>query len=580
MPNVSSFGTQTDNAVVQGTVTDRQMTIPEVPPQGLMSVGPRVTPNFVKPREWNDQTTYHFFDAVKDGKGNAYVATKPVVPAGTQLSDENYWFLWADPDTRIDELNEIVKTYNQRITQVESDVKTKAPTNHASTETVYGIGDAANYGHVKLATDETPKNSDSNSGVAATPKMIFDVKEKLKGNVKFYNFDDLGAIVNELITEGINSIYIPAGNYNMKTPINLTTGSIFADSNAKIVCNEDMAYMVLIGKKSIREPNIKLSGGVWDANNLAQSCIEVQACQYSTIENLTVENFKEFGISTGYQLSYGESGALTISKCVFKGSNDIQDDCALNISQSNDSWISNCVFRNTKKGAIVDSTNLKFEGIHGWIANKSKFNDSVLFEIKKTGGNTWINTVVDTYNIGFLWHVYTFANICNTNFMCNTNFGSEATLFAVDDAYRDNIQLNAFGINTYPNSGTLHITNETFTKIASTNFKYNIQGISISQTGTIVDMIPKLANVVASVGFFSNSTLNKSTNFDKLSDIVIYVNTFTGEGGQGYPENVTGFFRQYSMNDDNKIQIIYGATNMYHRIKYNGAWKSWVKSAV
>lgn len=116
MPNVSNFGTQTDNAVVQGTVTDRDMVIPDVPPQGLMSVGPRVTPNFVKPREWNDQTTYHFFDAVKDGNGSAYIATKPVVPAGTQLSDENYWFLWAAPDTRIDELNEIVKTYNQRIT--------------------------------------------------------------------------------------------------------------------------------------------------------------------------------------------------------------------------------------------------------------------------------------------------------------------------------------------------------------------------------------------------------------------------------------------------------------------------------
>lgn len=122
MPNVSSFGAQTDNSVVQGTVTDRAMVIPDIPPQGLMSVGPRVTPNFVKPREWNDQTTYHFFDAVKDGNGNAYVATKPVVPAGTQLSDENYWFLWAAPDTRIDELNEIVKTYNQRITQNTNDI--------------------------------------------------------------------------------------------------------------------------------------------------------------------------------------------------------------------------------------------------------------------------------------------------------------------------------------------------------------------------------------------------------------------------------------------------------------------------
>ena len=30
MPNVSNFGTQTDNAVVQGTVTDRAMVIPDV----------------------------------------------------------------------------------------------------------------------------------------------------------------------------------------------------------------------------------------------------------------------------------------------------------------------------------------------------------------------------------------------------------------------------------------------------------------------------------------------------------------------------------------------------------------------
>lgn len=150
MPNVSSFGAQTDNAVVSGTVTDRQMIIPDVTPQGLMSVGPRVTPNFVLPREWNDKTTYHFFDAVRDGKGGAYVATKPVVPAGTPLTDEGYWFLWADPDTRFDDLNEIVKTFNQRITQNTDNIATKAPISHASTETTYGVGSSTNYGHVKL----------------------------------------------------------------------------------------------------------------------------------------------------------------------------------------------------------------------------------------------------------------------------------------------------------------------------------------------------------------------------------------------------------------------------------------------
>ena len=185
MPNVSSFGAQTDNAVVSGTVTDRQMIIPEVPPQGLMSVGPRVTPNFVRPREWNAQTTYHFFDAVRDTAGNAYVATRPVVPAGTLLTDEDYWFLWADPDTRFDDLNETVKTFNQRITQNTNDIATKAPINHASEETIYGIGNEINYGHMRLAVDDTPVSSGANSGTAATPAYVSKLIKDNDINVPF-----------------------------------------------------------------------------------------------------------------------------------------------------------------------------------------------------------------------------------------------------------------------------------------------------------------------------------------------------------------------------------------------------------
>lgn len=122
MPNVSSFGAQTDNSVVQGTVTDRAMAIPDIPPQGLMSVGPRVTPHFVKPSLWSALTTYHFFDAVHDAAGASYVAIKPEVPAGTELTDEGYWFLWADPNSQFADLSELVKTYNGRVTQNKNDI--------------------------------------------------------------------------------------------------------------------------------------------------------------------------------------------------------------------------------------------------------------------------------------------------------------------------------------------------------------------------------------------------------------------------------------------------------------------------
>lgn len=219
MPNVSNFGAQTDNAVVQGTVTDRAMVIPDIPPQGLMSIGPRVTPHFVKPSLWSALTTYHFFDAVHDAAGASYVAIKPEVPAGTELTDEEFWFKWSDPNAQLNELKEVVKLYNERISQNASAITeevarakaaeqaeeqrakaaeraeeqrataaeaTKAPNDHASEDTTYGIGDTVKYGHVKLAED-THSTSGANDGIAATPSMVHmlteDVRAKLDAKI-------------------------------------------------------------------------------------------------------------------------------------------------------------------------------------------------------------------------------------------------------------------------------------------------------------------------------------------------------------------------------------------------------------
>lgn len=207
MPNVSSFGAQTDNATVSGTVTDRQMVIPDIPPQGLMSVGPRVTLNFIK-EPWNKLNSYNFFDVVRDGAGKSYIAIKPVVPTNTELTDEEFWFKWSDPDTQLNELKEVVKLYNGRISQNASAIAeevarakaaeqaekqrataaeaTKAPNNHASKDTTYGIGNAVNYGHVKLA-ENTGSTSGANDGIAATPNMVHmlteDVRAKLDAKI-------------------------------------------------------------------------------------------------------------------------------------------------------------------------------------------------------------------------------------------------------------------------------------------------------------------------------------------------------------------------------------------------------------
>ena len=51
-------------------------------------------------------------------------------------------------------------------------LETKSPIHHATEGRQYGIGDAQFYGHLKL-TDEPLEELDSNSGIAASPKAIF-----------------------------------------------------------------------------------------------------------------------------------------------------------------------------------------------------------------------------------------------------------------------------------------------------------------------------------------------------------------------------------------------------------------------
>lgn len=193
MPNVSSFGAQTDNAVVSGTVTDRQMIIPEVPPQGLMSVGPRVTPNFVQ-TPWSKANSYNFFDVVKDSAGASYIAIKPVIPANTELTNEEFWFKWSDPDAQLSELQNIVNTFDARISKNTADISEKAPDNHASQETIYGIGNEVNYGHVQLSDEGV---SDSNAGKAATPKMVVEKAFNLLGKKVVFLGDSITNGSNE-----------------------------------------------------------------------------------------------------------------------------------------------------------------------------------------------------------------------------------------------------------------------------------------------------------------------------------------------------------------------------------------------
>lgn len=84
----------------------------------------------------------------------------------------------------VDAINEILTTLtnyiqstNATLTDLQSN---KAPTNHASNQTTYGVGSAANYGHVKLS-DALDSVLGAADGVAATPKAIKAVYDAIRG---------------------------------------------------------------------------------------------------------------------------------------------------------------------------------------------------------------------------------------------------------------------------------------------------------------------------------------------------------------------------------------------------------------
>ena len=401
MPNVSNFGTQTDNAVVQGTVTDRAMVIPDIPPQGLMSVGPRVTPNFVKPSLWSALTTYHFFDVVHDAAGASYVAIKPEVPAGTEVTDENYWFLWADPNSQFAELSELVKTFNGRISQNTADIATKAPNNHASEDSTYGVGNEVNYGHVRLAMEDTPLTSGANDGIAATPSYVANrlAELPLASAIGFSSdadkANDNSILFNSLTKCVYADIDIPFAKKLEFTPTKYITGEgklIYTGAQDTDNFFVSMGE-VPSGQTTYRGKNINICV---DCNDNING-ISWHGGIYNKIA-LTVFNPARNGVSIEANSptsmpSYGND--YTVKAHTYKLIEG--DSVGLAVNASDDNYI--CETGNFKVGLTVNRGNNTFPLIHNWIAKPELWQDSKCISINfnnGTGNGKFGSIVCDT----------------------------------------------------------------------------------------------------------------------------------------------------------------------------------------
>ena len=155
-------------------------------------IGARYVPLFANPLEWDREKSYEPLTIVYHA-GNSYTS-RQFVPAGTDITNEVFWAITGNYNAQIEKYRTEVKQFDARIAKNARDISAetarataaetaKAPVNHASEETIYGIGNAVNYGHVQLADTGA---SDSNDGVAASPKYVADVKAELTGKLRDY----------------------------------------------------------------------------------------------------------------------------------------------------------------------------------------------------------------------------------------------------------------------------------------------------------------------------------------------------------------------------------------------------------
>ena len=122
----------------------------------------------------------------------------------------------------VDNTSDIDKPISTAIQEALND---KAPTNHASSATTYGMGNASNYGHLKLS-DSTTSTSSTGSGIAATPKAVKTISDTLSTEISDRQAADneLKAKFTDLKTVAFTGSYTDLSNKptSMQNPNSLT----------------------------------------------------------------------------------------------------------------------------------------------------------------------------------------------------------------------------------------------------------------------------------------------------------------------------------------------------------------------
>lgn len=325
-------------------------------------IGSRYVPLFAEPFEWDINKEYEPLTIVTN-QGNSFTS-RQFVPKGVDISDTSFWASTGNYNAQIEQYRQEVAAFDARITAAQNAADSKAPVNHATDSTEYGVGSAVNYGHVKLADTNTSMTSGANDGIAATPKNIYDYS----GITKVSNFSELKAAIN---SSSYNKIILITGTIECSETLNLKNGTFitgFGPTISKLVFPADVNGISAKSSpyaKDIVIKNLGIECAEQDWHEASHKGIDITASSY-IIDNVSVRWF-----GTGLLLNaipkanYVESthngecrivNNFNVYGCADGITNNLQDALFSNIV------IGSC----TNSGFYNDSGNSAINNIHIW----------------------------------------------------------------------------------------------------------------------------------------------------------------------------------------------------------------------
>lgn len=112
---------------------------------------------------------------VYDGVHDEWVNNGPIVLSDAVIDDEDIALdtTWSSSkiNTEVGAVRTLANAAQTAAGAAQTTADGKAPKNHASTATTYGVGNASNYGHLKLSNSPNASQG-TGSGVAATPSAV------------------------------------------------------------------------------------------------------------------------------------------------------------------------------------------------------------------------------------------------------------------------------------------------------------------------------------------------------------------------------------------------------------------------